>query len=997
MDIPAIDRRKAQDIVRQVQTLLREHYLPGHPDLDLTQGVGGALVGIFARFAEIIITRLNRVPEKNLLAFMDLLGAAQLPPQPARAPLRFTLASGSAAARVPAGTQVAAPGADGPVIFETERELALTAARLAAVYVRDPADRYADCHALTDGDGPGCLAFVGDRPMEHLLYLGDNGLLGLPNLTGLAVTIAFAAPPENAIKLAWEAWDGAGWQALQPATDVYEAATRLIQFDKPPVAVPSRVDGTESRWLRVRLLNPLIRADNPPPPGVLCASELPAITSLRLTAAASLTDVAVEAAFANGLALDLSRDFYPFGERPKFQDTLYIAHRDAFAEAGAAITLDVVLTNPAGANAAPIPAVKADGQATLAWDYWDGTAWASVGTGSASATFSDGTSAFTCSGRISLTLPKPSPSLAVNGTESRWLRVRLVSGHYGQEARYVASSTPPGYTLIPASFAAPSIQSIRVGYHLSGSASPPERVKTYNDFAYQAVSSVPFTAFSPVQDARPTLYFGFDLPTGLASFPNRPLSLWLRVSKPDAGIQPASASLSARLVFEASTERGWTRLAVDDGTLSLSRSGLLEFLSPADSAVREEFGVSKHWLRLRWESGDYPFPPVLEAVLLNTTLAVQRESVSTETLGSGNGAKNQTFRAARPPVLAGQRLNVLEPEAPAGAERDVITREEGADAVSASPGIAGAWVRWHEVPDFHGSGPRSRHYVLDHLSGELRFGDGRGGMVPPAGAGNLRIHYQTGGGAAGNKAKGEIGQLLTTLPYVDKAFNVEAAVGGADAEQTTQMLDRVPRRIRHRDRAVTLEDYQDLAVEASADVARALCVPSRDLACDPLEQNPPVPGTVSVIIVPRSNSNKPVPSLELAACVQGYLAARSLPTLNLRVTPPMYLRVGVRVEIALARLEDAADVERRVFQALSSFLHPLSGGLDGKGWDFGREPHASDVYALLERLPGVDHINMLAVEESPDAADIDVETLKKAGHFLVYSGTHTLALVCETP
>ena len=153
---PPIDPRTADAVAGQVRELLAA-YAPDwherHTDPATGQPrsdpLGTALIGIFSRFAEIIVQRLNRVPDKNLLAFFDLLGEARLPPQPALVPLTFSLAPGSAAdALEPVGTQVAAPPAEGekdPVLFETERELVVTAAQLACLFVREPEhDRYAD-------------------------------------------------------------------------------------------------------------------------------------------------------------------------------------------------------------------------------------------------------------------------------------------------------------------------------------------------------------------------------------------------------------------------------------------------------------------------------------------------------------------------------------------------------------------------------------------------------------------------------------------------------------------------------------------------------------------------------------------------------------------------------------------------------------------------------------------------------------------------------------
>src|SRR5437764_3044511 len=128
---PKIDPRSAQDISRQLRKLLAV-YAPQWKEAS-SSGLSAALVGIFSRFSEIVIQRLNKTPEKNLLAYLDMLGLSVLPPQPARVPLTFFLTSGSLTdALVPAGTQVAAKpaaGDTGPVVFETERRLTAMPAR----------------------------------------------------------------------------------------------------------------------------------------------------------------------------------------------------------------------------------------------------------------------------------------------------------------------------------------------------------------------------------------------------------------------------------------------------------------------------------------------------------------------------------------------------------------------------------------------------------------------------------------------------------------------------------------------------------------------------------------------------------------------------------------------------------------------------------------------------------------------------------------------------
>ncbi|MGA7413988.1 MAG: hypothetical protein WBW33_26160, partial [Bryobacteraceae bacterium] len=69
---PKVDSRTARDIARQVREMLPE-YVAGWDTPSSTVGVAGALLGIFARYCEIIIERLNKTPDKNLLAFLNML------------------------------------------------------------------------------------------------------------------------------------------------------------------------------------------------------------------------------------------------------------------------------------------------------------------------------------------------------------------------------------------------------------------------------------------------------------------------------------------------------------------------------------------------------------------------------------------------------------------------------------------------------------------------------------------------------------------------------------------------------------------------------------------------------------------------------------------------------------------------------------------------------------------------------------------------------------
>ncbi len=209
--------------------------------------------------------RLNRVSEKNFLAFLNLIGTEPLPPQPARVPLTFRPAANAPVdAVVAAGTQIAAPpleGEEDEVVFETEQELLVTRSRIVAAHVYDPrTDRYSDCLQQVQGaaDAPFAV-FEGQQPVAHELYLACDPLL--LETTGRTVRLNLYSPD----RWQWDEWpiDRAywredGWQPL-PVTTQYLAATECWQVTLKalPELTPHEVNGVKAGWLRARLDLPL--------------------------------------------------------------------------------------------------------------------------------------------------------------------------------------------------------------------------------------------------------------------------------------------------------------------------------------------------------------------------------------------------------------------------------------------------------------------------------------------------------------------------------------------------------------------------------------------------------------------------------------------------------------------------------------------------------------------------------------------------------------------
>ena len=793
-------------------------------------------------------------------------------------------------------------------------------------------------------------------------------------------------------------------------------ASGRISFLAPAGWGAQPLGGVKARWLRLRVVQGDFHGMGdfrPPVVSRLRVSyswPLPYVTDLRLIVEIDRTDpqaaVPPDLGFTNQVPADLSKDFLPFGEKPKLGDTFYLAAETVLSRPSAHVFLDIEPTVTASER--PPLSAKPSDDLVLTWEFWDGRRWQLLGRSGPGYDASgkndpgpyqlkDTTQGLSRTGTVDFYVPSRVQPVEVNGEKKTWIRVRITAGNYGFEASYRQigedpETHQPRYQLQPADFRPPLLRSLLLRYLFLDDSTYWESVIAENDFRYQTDllidgMSYSFEPFVPVPDAEPTLYLGFDRPGDLIGFANRAVTLYFGVAGAlyDPATEQKGTLEDPQLAWEYWNGTRWQRLGARDETAGFTRRGLVTFIGPADFVSSTEFGRLAFWLRVRWEGGGYAVEPELRRILTNTTWAVHARTFEDEVLGSSRGEPGQSFRTAQSPLLGGPRLEVVEPEVPSALDRDDIEAEEGLDAIRPVLDAAGrateVRVRWHEVRDFYGSGPRSRHYTLDLSTGEVRFGDGRHGLIPPLGRNNLRLSYRSGGGLEGNRPAGNITQLRGTVPYVDSVLQYEAAEGGAAEEALAEITARGPLKLRHRDRAVAPADFEDLAFEASTEVARARCVPARDGADA---------GTVGLIVVPRSAAAKPVPAVELLGRVRAYLEARLSPVLDLWIVGPDWLEVSVTVEIVPRVLEGANDVQNAVLDRLSSFLHPLTGGLDGEGWAFGRKPYRSDLYALIEGTPGVDHVRRLQVAELPR------EGGARPDRFLVYSGEHQITVTGNT-
>jgi len=388
----------------------------------------------------------------------------------------------------------------------------------------------------------------------------------------------------------------------------------------------------------------------------------------------------------------------------------------------------------------------------------------------------------------------------------------------------------------------------------------------------------------------------------------------------------------------------------------------------ASVALPPLFGRPRTWIRARLaESGSPPMVPV-NLVALNCVWASQIETVEQESLGTSNGEPGQVFFSRRSPVLAGEVLEVRELSgARAAVEEQMLRDDLAARGITADDirtvtdprtgRTSEVWVRWRRVPSLLFAESGARVYAVERTRGRFVFGGDDHGMAPPPGPDIVRLRrYDTGGGPEGNVVRGAVSQLLAGV-LADSVTNLRAGEGGAPSESLDRFRRRAPALVRHRRQAISANDYEALAIEASPAVAVARALPATH------PSGRAAPGWVTVRLVPWSMDPRPTASYELRREVERFLDLRVPAQVRgrVRALPALYLPVDVRASLAVMAGASAGSVVALVEQSLASFLHPLTGGPDGAGWPFGRDLYLSDVAALIESLAGVDYVETLAV------------------------------------
>ena len=825
MKQPVLDPRDREAVRAQLAARARA-YTPEWRYEGAEDDPGSALAELFGDLFYQTVDRMNSVPGKLHTEFLNLTGYRMPDPVPASGLLQFTAHDTvEEPVPVPEGTQMFTEDEEGEhIVYETQRRIESTPAALRELYYVDAREERIQRLDL-EKIKPFFSPVEGENLQRHRFTLSQDDAL---SLTG---------PWEVEVELRQEG----GFTASETAQHL--ADPEVAQWTFPTLKGEERFSAVRAEGSSLVLTYQGTAELAPDEEGhykISCSGGLGSgkllLDGVRLRSR-PMGWRGLDEASNGDIPLDLSEGGYCFGRRPAAYSLCYFRSDQVFRKRGARVNLrlDVVPIISGVEGREPqyeftqriidkrdaVAVVPDDVYvAQVAWEYFNGLGWSPL-------TVTGSRNPFSCKQEgpleVVFDVPADLAQAEVNARLGYYIRARVV--HVENEF----SMTPRW--VIPFLKGAECTWSYDRGL-------PVQRLESENNGSKvrvedaEGIRDLAFPALEGLEDHPRAMYFCFD-----RSPHAMPLSIFFDMA--------GRVKLEDKVHFEAWTGSRFEAVRTVDLTRNLLHPGLMLLYLPKPLPAHTMLGTEGYWLRLSRSSYlDNPGGwPRVNAIQLNTVEAFQREQAQEERFSVSAYEAGKRLQLLRRPVLDAQvwvdevgGLTVSDVEALAKAmpHRVEVEREDRV--------VTHCWVLWERRDQLALAGPEERCYSLDPYAGELLFGDGIHGRVPPQGDENLRVRYSFGGGSRGNQPAGSVTRSVGALPRISQVVNLTPMSGGTD-RLSPEKVDAIgSRALRNRRRAAGVRDFDEIVLQDFPQARHVKCFPGRDAS------GAYAPGHVSVVV-----------------------------------------------------------------------------------------------------------------------------------------------------
>ncbi|HWR82081.1 MAG TPA: hypothetical protein VN285_02130 [Candidatus Deferrimicrobium sp.] len=260
-------------------------------------------------------------------------------------------------------------------------------------------------------------------------------------------------------------------------------------------------------------------------------------------------------------------------------------------------------------------------------------------------------------------------------------------------------------------------------------------------------------------------------------------------------------------------------------------------------------------------------------------------------------------------------------------------------------------------------------------------------------------------------AAGTISKLKVSDGSVKKITQPYASFGGKAKESSERFYVRASERLRHKDRASTMWDYEHLVLQHFPNIYKVKCI-NHTYPCrnnDILVDNEVRPGHVLVVTIPYVKAKgvdiplRPYTDTKTLEAIAKFLRQRMSPFVKLEVQNPKFEEVQVKFMVAFhSEIADISFYTGELEKAIIRFLSPWAYD-EGAEINFGGKWHKSSIINFIEEQPYVDYLKDFEMYHRPNIdqdpwTKIDEETIEAttARSILVSSQNHEVNKIEDT-
>lgn len=246
-----------------------------------------------------------------------------------------------------------------------------------------------------------------------------------------------------------------------------------------------------------------------------------------------------------------------------------------------------------------------------------------------------------------------------------------------------------------------------------------------------------------------------------------------------------------------------------------------------------------------------------------------------------------------------------------------------------------------------------------------------------------------------------IAKVLNRKPKVKGVMQPYSSFDGVGAENKTDFYKRVSERLRHKNRATTVWDYEHLVLQQFPEIYKVKCLnhTNSKSANKTMQPSFMAPGHVTILVIPDiMNRNvydiyKPAVSAATLNRIHQYLNGRNSFSTIVHVENPDYEEVRVKLNVKFRKEFDENYYTKQLNEDITKLLSPWAFDRE-VGVQFGHAFHKSVLVKYIEELGYVDYVSDVKLYQvtkqtiSPIGDEVKVASPSNPMAVLVSAKTH---------